>query len=86
MAVQLFNHSTFQLARSRDPRDPADGGFIETALPSHDSPTNIFIPCYDNNGNIRGYWDEQGNVVAGCTDAAFASTGIVNPENLSRQG
>ena len=31
----------------------------------------IYVPWYDNNGNVMGYWDAQGNVVATYTYDAF---------------
>ena len=71
--LTISNDQPSTVQRSRGTRDPTDGGFIETALPLLDSPTNIFIPCYDNNGNIMGYWDGQGNVVAEYKYDAFGN-------------
>ena len=53
-----FNLSTFQ--RSRGTRDS--------------STPQLYIPYYDNNGNILGYRDAQGNVVASYTYDAFGNT------------
>ena len=52
-----FNLSTFQ--RSRGTRDS--------------STPQLYIPYYDNNGNILGYRDAQGNVVASYTYDAFGN-------------
>ena len=53
-----FNLSTFQ--RSRGTRDS--------------STPQLYIPYYDNNGNIMGYLDESGNTVASYTYDAFGNT------------
>ena len=43
--------------------------------PTPNSSTHqLYIPWYDNNGNIMGYWDDRGKVVASFTYSAFGET------------
>ena len=42
---------------------------------THNSQTHqLYMPTYDNNGNITRYCDEQGNIVASYTYSAFGAT------------
>ena len=54
------------------------GGLLYIAVSnssSHNSSTHkLYIPWYDNNGNIWGYWDERGKVAATFSYGAFGET------------
>ena len=46
------------------------GGLLYLTI-SNSSTHQLYIPWYDAYGNVMGYWDAQGNVVAECTYDAF---------------
>ena len=48
---------------------------IEPQTPNSSTPNlQLFIPCYDNNGNVTRYLDSSGNTVAQYTYDAFGNT------------
>ena len=50
------------------------GGLLCLSVSNSNSQLQLFIPWYDNNGNIMGYWDERGKVVASFDYGAFGET------------
>ena len=47
------------------------GGLLYITVSNSNSPLQLYIPCYDNNGSITKYVDANGNVVASYTYNAF---------------
>ena len=51
------------------------GGLLYLTIYNSSTPNSsthqLYVPFYDNNGNVMGYWDAQGNVVATYTYDAF---------------
>ena len=47
------------------------GGLLYLTVSNSNSQLELYIPCYDNNGNITKYIDANGNVVASYTYDAF---------------
>jgi len=50
------------------------GGLLYLTASNSNSQLQLYIPCYDNNGNITRYLDENGNTVAQYTYDAFGNT------------
>ena len=49
------------------------GGLLYISI-THSSTRQIYVPWYDNNGNIMGYWDERGMVASSFDYSAFGET------------
>ena len=47
------------------------GGLLYLSISNSNSQLQLYVPFYDAYGNIMGYWDAQGNVVAEYTYDAF---------------
>ena len=47
------------------------GGLLYLTISNSNSQLQLYVPWYDAYGNIMGYWDAQGNVVAEYTYDAF---------------
>ena len=47
------------------------GGLLYLAISNSNSQLQLYVPWYDAYGNVMGYWDAQGNVVAEYTYDAF---------------
>ncbi len=50
------------------------GGLLYLTVSNSNSQLQLYVPFYDNNGNITRYCDAQGNVVAEYTYDAFGNT------------
>ena len=50
------------------------GGLLYLSVSNSNSQLQLFIPWYDSNGNIMGYWDERGKVAASFDYDAFGET------------
>ena len=50
------------------------GGLLYLTVSNSNSQLQLYIPCYDNNGNITRYLDQNGNTVAQYTYDAFGNT------------
>jgi len=50
------------------------GGLLYLSVSNSNSQPQLFIPWYDSNGNIMGYWDERGKVAASFDYGAFGET------------
>ena len=50
------------------------GGLLYLSVSNSNSQPQLYFPWYDNNGNIMGYWDERGKVVASFDYSAFGET------------
>ena len=47
------------------------GGLLYITVSNSNSQLELYIPCYDNNGNVTKYIDSNGNIVASYTYNAF---------------
>ena len=52
-------------------KGPRVGGLLYLTVSNSNSQLQLYIPCYDNNGNITKYIDADGNIVASYTYDAF---------------
>ena len=50
------------------------GGLLYLTVSNSSSQLQLYVPCYDNNGNITRYLDPNGNTVAQYTYDAFGNT------------
>ena len=50
------------------------GGLLYLSVSNSNSQLQLFIPWYDSNGNIMGYWDDHGKVAASFDYGAFGET------------
>ena len=58
------------------------GGLLYLAI-SNSSTRQLYVPWYDAYGNVMGYWDAQGNVVAEYTYDAFGKLIIEKGSDFS---
>ena len=68
-------------------KGPRVGGLLYLSISNSSTPNSstrqLYIPFYDAYGNVMGYWDAQGNVVAEYTYDAFGKLIIEKGSDFS---